>query len=163
MTRVPTRPWKTPDAELRNIRFCDSEGNEVLEWTLNEPAIIECDLLLHRPLQQPNVRVNISSIGGVYLGSTNMIRAGLVVPGQPGTYRLRYILDPMPLADGDYVLQFVIADPGQRKWIWESRQPRAVSVRGCGSAGSILRCDGAWELVEAETPSEKPSPKVIAG
>lgn len=133
---------------LRNMRFCDVQGNEVLEWKADEPAIMECDLVLHRQTNPVNVQVNISTIGGVYIGTTDTNKQGLTLPTEPGTYGLRFMLDPLVLADGEYAIRLNMFDIEQKKLLWSIRQPRMVSVSGGGAAGAIIRFNPQWKVVD---------------
>ena len=145
-----TPEQKNTDADVRNIRLCNSQGQEVLEWKAREPAVIEFDLTLYGRFDLAEVQINISSLGGVYLGTADSYRQGLRIASEPGTHRLRFTLDPMPLADGDYSLDFTVfgADDHQR-CLWASRQSRIVSVRGSNIVGPNITCDGRWEILEA--------------
>ena len=135
-------------AELRDVRLCDADGKEVLQWTARQPAVVECQLIVHEPVEQPAVVVCVSTLSGVYLGAAHSKRQGLVLPTEPGTYPLRFTFDPMPLSDGEYSLEFQVRDVATRRRLWTSAQPRVVSIRGTGFLGTIVPCDGQWELME---------------
>ncbi len=136
------------DAEIRNIRMCNQEGHEVLEWTGREPAVIDCEVVLKKPAQDAVLLVNVSSIAGVYLGTANSARQGLSLPQQPGSYKVRFTLSPMLLADGEYNLVVCVHDAATNSRLWMPRHPRTISIRGGGGAGAIVHMDGQWELLE---------------
>ena len=134
------------EIELRNTHFRDVQGNEILDWKADEPAILACDLVIHRRINPFKVQVNITTIGGTYIGTTDSDKQGLAMPTDPGTYCLRFTLDPLVLADGEYAIRLNIFDTEQKKLIWSIRQPRMVSISGGGSAGAIVRFDAKWEV-----------------
>ena len=131
-------------AELRDIGIFDTDGQEVHAWQVRQPGVVECDLVVHQPVEKLSVLMNVSSIGEQYLGTAN---SGPLKNLASGTHRLRFTLDPMPLNDGDYLLNFSIhTGPMQNECVWSIRQPRTVTVTG-GFAGSMIRMDGPWEMV----------------
>ncbi len=138
------------DAEIRNIALLDEDGNEQLRWHIHRPGVIAFDLTLHNPVDQPSVLINLLDIGGAYLGTANSRRAGLELPDQPGTYRVQFALDPMPLANGDYMLELVVRDgPDQEHLLWQIRHPYMVTVDGSKYLGDMITCDGRWEMIDA--------------
>jgi len=139
---------QTSEAELRNIRFCNVQGDEVLEWKADQPAIIECDLVLNEHVDALSAQVNIVNLGGVYVGTSSSHNHGLDLPSQPGVYSLRFTLDPIVLADGDYSIELKIFDSNQEHLIWALRQPIIASVRGGGAMGAIVRLDAQWEVTD---------------
>jgi len=140
------------DAEVRNITLLDESGQEQLHWQLHRPGVIEFDLTLHRDVDQPSILINLSTIGGVYIGTANSMRAGMTLPDKAGTYRIRFELDPMPLANGDYMLELVVRDgPNQENLLWQIRHPYMVTVEGSRYLGATITCDGSWQVVESHT------------
>ena len=133
-------------AELRNMRFFDLQGKEILDWKASEPAVTQCDLVIHKPIDPATVQINISTLGGTYIGTTDSQKQGATLPTQPGTYTLRLTIDPMVLADGEYSIRFNIIDIETKRFIWSIRQPRVVSIAGGGAAGAILRLNAQWEI-----------------
>jgi len=97
---------KDAAAEICNIRLCNEEGEDVLTWRPGQPAVLECDVVVHRPVESAIVLINISSIGGVYMGTANSWTSDLRLPSEPGTHRVRYVIDSLPLGDGEYTLEF---------------------------------------------------------
>jgi lipopolysaccharide transport system ATP-binding protein len=146
------------DAEIRNIHLCDEGGDEQLHWQYRKPGIVEFDLVLHRDVERPSVLINVSSLSGVYLGTANSLRSYMDMPTRAGTYRMRFALDPMPLVDGDYTLEFVVRDGDeQQHLLWQIRHPYTVSIRGGGFHGGVIAGDGMWQVVEAT-----PAPPTVA-
>ncbi len=142
------------DVDVSDIRLRDSEGKEVLELPSRQPAVITFDLTLHRPLQAARVLINISDLGGTYIGTVNSKAHGLVIPETPGKYHMRFTMDPMPLADGDFAFRMtVMAGEGQPVCVWAAPQPRVISVRGSDTAGGVILCDGSWEITESAPSS----------
>ena len=136
-------------AEIRNIRLCNTEGQEVLQWQVSQPGVLEFEVVLHRAVEQPVVLINFSSLGGAYLGTVNSSHSSQqVIPSEPGTYPMRYTLDPNPLAEGDYLFSPQVREEGGRICLWAPSQPRALTVAGPGNFGSLLRFHGTWEVVE---------------
>lgn len=142
------------EAEIRNVRLCDDQGREVLEWRVHQPGGVEFDVVLHRDCVQPSLQINIATISGTYLTTANSRRSALQLPSKAGVHRVRFLLDPMPLADGDYTLEFNIRDGAEQEHLlWQIRHPYTVSVRGGKHIGGIIHGDGPWQLVEVmESP-----------
>ncbi len=136
-------------AEVRNIRLCDEQGQEVLEWQQGQPGIMEFELVLHQQVEDsPIVQINFTSLGGVYLGTTNTRQDGPVVPKQPGCYPMRFRLDPNPLAEGDYLITPQVWEATGQTCLWTPTQPRTLSVRGTGSVGALVAFRSQWDVME---------------
>jgi lipopolysaccharide transport system ATP-binding protein len=135
-------------AIIRNVRLIDADGRETLEWKVGQPGVLELDLVVRQRMGPPVVSVNFTTVGGVFLGGTSS--KGLELPGEPGTYRMRFVYDPMPLADGDFSMDARIFDTaGPWQTVGGGRLPRTLSVRGERSAGQIIQCHGQWEVLPA--------------
>lgn len=143
-----SRAAETAEAELHNVRLCDSEGHDVLQWTSGAPAGVEFDLIIKRPLSAPRVQVNLHhNYGGAYLGTADSFLQGTTLPTEVGRYTIRFTLDPMPLADGEYSLEIKILDGRiAPRFVGEAYQPIPLSVRGSKSYGGVIRCEGHWEV-----------------
>ena len=136
----------TADAHVRNIRFCDVAGNEVLEWDTGHPGIIECEVVITRPLEWPQLMVHLSGLGGQWLGTVNSEDLA-DIPANPGHYHIRIALDPIPFYNGDFEASFELRDRGDAmRVVWQSRQPRVVTVRDPVVRGSGVRCDSTWTV-----------------
>lgn len=137
------------EAEIKNIRLCDAGGEEVSTWLIQQPATIECDLVIHRSLKEAGVLVKFFTVPGVFLGNTgSRTSGGLQTASEPGVYRLKLTLDPLPFGCGDYVLHFFVYDYARRPAVvYEMPHPRMVSVRGGSFGSSLVDCTGRWELV----------------
>jgi len=150
------------DAEIRNIHLCDESGAEQLQWHANRPGLIEFDLVLNRDLDQPSILINIGTLSGVYLGTSNTQRSYLKMPTKMGVYRMRFAMEPMPMVDGDYTFEFIIRDgPEQEHLIWQIRHPFTVSVRGSGHTAGIISADGLWNVIEShprDVATKSPAP-----
>jgi len=104
---------------------------------------------MHEPVENAYVHLNFSSANGIFLGGAQTYQH-LALPTRPGTYRLRYVMDPMPLADAEYQVEFKIYDLAREELLlWSMKQPRMFSVRGGGVGTSLIRLKGSWAEVEA--------------
>jgi lipopolysaccharide transport system ATP-binding protein len=145
-------------ALLRNVRLIDADGRETLEWKLGQPGVMEFDLVVRQPMGRPVINISFSTVGGIYLCSA--LSRGFDVPGEPGTYRVRFIFDPMPLADGDYTIDTRIFNTDDHGCVGGGRMHRTVSVRGGRTFGQLIECNGQWELLEKPvvTPASPAGP-----
>lgn len=151
---------RNDQVELRDITFRDVAGDEVEKWIVHQPGVIDCNLIIKQRIEDPNVVIKIFDIRGMYLGTAGSTRSGLVIPSEPGRYHVRFTLEPMPLTDGDYAIHFFVYDKSQPvPCIWEMRQPRMISVRGGSIGGSVVHCDGQWELIGSDAPRLTPQPQ----
>ena len=141
------------DAWVRHIRFCDETGAEVDKWIVHQPAVIQCELVINRHVERPNVVLKFFDVRGLYLGTTGTSRSDLELSSEPGVYRLRFTLDPMPFVDGDYAVQFLVYDqarPLEQRCLWQIGQAHMISVRGGDIGGALLHCDGRWQFADAD-------------
>jgi len=149
------------DAELKRVVLLDEAGRETTRWQRGSPVIIELDYLVHRPLDAPHIQFNVSTVGGVYLGTTSSRVGGRQIPNQPGSYRMRFSLDVNALSDGDYLVTLEIMDPARARCVWATAQHYAISIRGTGPSGIIVRIENKWELLP--TPSDDRALAAVRG
>ena len=142
-------------AELRNIRFCDLDGREVLEWKIRQPAVIEFDLVIHRFDIHSGLIINIATVGGNYLGTVATGFNELGTPHRPGTYRIRLVIEPMRLDEGDYSFGFELWN---QKVIWALRQPRVISIKGSGKVTAPVIFDGQFSMLRDVTSESATGP-----
>lgn len=148
-------------AEVLDFRVCNADGEEVLTWAVGEPGLIEVDVMLHRPFKDFALLLNFESISGQYVGTATSALQGLVPgPTKPGKHTLRYLMDPMPFAEGDFSVWTQIHEGEmQRDCVWGSPHPRTLSVRG-GHPGGVVSCVGHWEVY---SPPQVPRQLVMPG
>ena len=134
-------------ADVREIKLCDAQGNEQLEWRAGEAGYLEFELHVRKQYVAVQAGVNWKTLGGVYIGTFHSSRQVHSLAEKPGVYRIRIQIDPMPLADGDYEIELHIygANPDEGYVnIWETRQPRIVPIRGNEPSGQIVLFQGNW-------------------
>ena len=137
---------------IANVKLCDADGVEKLEWLVGKPGCIEFDVEVVSPLRKPSIIMNFSSISGTYVATANSLsKQGFLIdiPCVPGRHRMRYSFDPMPFADGDYFIEFKLCEGVGHDYhvVWASTQPRAISIRGDGWKGGFVNCDGGWAVL----------------
>jgi lipopolysaccharide transport system ATP-binding protein len=135
--------------EIRDMRLCNQAGQEVPEWRVGEPCAIEFELVVHVERAAEHVAINISTLGGVYVGTIHSSRQIESMARHPGVYRVRLDVPVMPLDDGDYGFEFQVFgydEAWNYKTFWHSRQPRVVAVRGPEAGGQIVRFAGQWQV-----------------
>jgi ABC-type polysaccharide/polyol phosphate transport system ATPase subunit len=144
-------------AEVRHIHLCDAEGQEVLDWQALQPAGVAMEVFLRQPTARLYAVISFQTVNGVFLGSASSLRQGFTVPGHVGLHQMRFILDPNPLAGGDYLVQVKLYaqdpqhDDADPICIWHNRQPRPLSVRGDRTSGALIRCQGVWHTSSQPT------------
>jgi lipopolysaccharide transport system ATP-binding protein len=139
------------DAEVRNMRFLNHHDEEILTWPVREPAIIEMVYIVRRKIDTPSIIINISSLGGTYLGSLNSLFDGVSLPDEPGEYRVRAVYDPMPLNNGVYSLVSKVHEfEDQRHCVWAARDARRVTVEGAHYSGTTLFIEGQWDIQKTQ-------------
>ncbi len=156
---APDQESESAETFIRNIRTLDMNGDESLEWRSRQPRIIECDLIVRRPLGDLTVLLNLETISNTYISTAATHLQNVALPSLPGTYRLRFTIDPMPLADGEFRLMFKVFDLTTDRCVWAQAQPRNFSVRGSGVVGPLINLTGQWQvrpLLTADAATEAP-------
>lgn len=149
------------DAEIRDICLLDAEGREVLDWKVRQPSMIEFELVLRKHVDEPSVIINVASLGGVHLGTINSQYDGLVIPSEPGGYRVRCLLDPMPLNDGNFSLECKVhSGADQMVCVWSAAEPLRVGIRGGRVVDTLVVFDGQWTVRhDTAMPGAAPTPR----
>jgi len=143
-------------AEIRNIRLCDVDGNERLEWRVGEPGCLEFELIVRKQWEAVQVGINLSTLGGVFVGTIHSSEQAFTIAPKPGTYRVRMMIDPLPLGDGDYGLEIQVFAGSYMGLdyhaVWQTRQPRVVPIRGNEPTGQIVNFDATWQWEPVVAP-----------
>jgi len=133
--------------EIRQPVLCNAEGEPVLVWKARQPSSLEFDVVVTQPLDDYTILLNINTIGGTHIGTAASFREKFESPCKPGTYHVRFTLDPMILADGEYSLELKVNDMASGNCLWANGHPIVASVRGSGIVGPPITGDGTWEIV----------------
>jgi len=141
--------------DVRNVRIGTRDGGLNGEWRVGVPGYIEFDLEAKGKYASDHVLVNLSTIGGLYLGTINSIVIGPTQTGDPGRYRVSVEISPMQLADGDYMVDIHICGYDESrnleyKCYWQMPQPRVISVRGGMPGGQLIEFESRWNIKRVE-------------
>ncbi len=141
---------------LRDIRFLNEDGAEVIEASSGGPLVIEAELVVRTAMDRLVVLINFQTLSGVYLGTASSMDAGIPESYTAGVHRVRFRMDRMPLGDGDYNLEFKVCDRATVQCIWDLRQPRPLSVRTSGGVNAPVVFEGVWEASTVREAARSP-------
>jgi len=138
-----TQQVNNSSVTVREMRLVNSEGKETVDFALGEPIRVEFIIDLPTPLPHTFVQINFKGISGVYLGSAVSSSQKVILPKIPGVWKLVYTLDPNPLAQGEFQLEYKVLS--EQNWLCTSLQPRIITIRGGHVLGSLVNFAGRWD------------------
>lgn len=102
------------EIELLNITLLDSTGQEIEEIISGEALRIRVRLLVHQPIEKPEIVIGTHTTDFVYLtaGSTSVFESR--PDFEAGTHEIEYCIPSFPLVAGSYCARLAVFDANGR-------------------------------------------------
>jgi len=144
------REWGTGEVHVSGARLLGAEGQERGRFGSGEPLTVLLTLVTEQPVASPRMSLELREAGGGLVGAAQQDLGELGWDGVPGEQVLRFEIEQLPLAEGDFQVSVTLANPeGTRRYhrvdgVAEFAVESADDVRG------LMRVDGRWSLEESE-------------
>jgi ABC-type polysaccharide/polyol phosphate transport system ATPase subunit len=142
------REWGTGEARIVSAHLLDDDGEERSQFASGEAVTVRLVVAADAGLAAPRVSLEVRDDGGLVLGGSSQDTAALGWNGGARMGELRFRLERLPLADGQFHLRFALADAADGRLLHTLDDAvRFFVFPAGGETGSVL-LDGAWSLQE---------------
>jgi hypothetical protein len=142
------REWGTGEARIVSAQLLDDAGEERTQFASGEPLTVRLVVAADAGLAAPHVSLEVRDDGGLVLGGSAKDTAELGWNGGAGTRELRFRLDRLPLADGQFHLRFALADAADGRLLHTLDDAVRFFVFPSGAETGSVLLDGSWSMQE---------------
>lgn len=130
------------EVRMRSVEFLDGEGNPGV-LTAGTPCRVRMHFHAREPVREVELGLAFHHESGLILSGPNSRESGVLYDIEPGDGFADFLLDPMPLLPGTYMLTTAFVDKGHT-YDYADREV-TFNVRGTGMDGNgLLRISGSW-------------------
>jgi ABC-type polysaccharide/polyol phosphate transport system ATPase subunit len=152
------REWGSGEARIVTAELLDADGGERAQFASGEPMTVRLLVEADAGVAAPRVSLELRDDGGAVLGAVAQETSELGWDGGAGTRELRFRLDRLPLADGQFHLRFALADAQTGKLLHTLDDAVRFFVFPAGAETGAVLLDGAWSLQEIAPAAPTPTP-----
>jgi ABC-2 type transport system ATP-binding protein len=145
--------WGSGEVRVADVKLEDANGASRKQFHSGEPLIALLRLESTETCPAPRLSLELHAAGGGLLGATVLELAELGWSASPGSRRVRFELDSLPLTEGRFQLSVALTGPGGSVY---HRLLKAAEfyVYPEGEARGSLRLEGQWTLADEPTAVE---------
>ena len=148
------REWGTGEVRIADAALLGPEGSPRRQFLSGEAMTLWLRVVAERPVPAARVSFELRDDGGVLLAAGAQDTAELAWHDQPGEYVLRFDVERLPLAEGQFHLRLGLADEsGERLYHWLDDALQFIVYPAAGERGP-LRLEGTWSTEEIEAAAE---------
>jgi hypothetical protein len=148
------REWGSGEARIVAAHLLDSAGEPRTQFAAGEPVTVALVVDAQPQVAAPKVSLELRDDGGLVLGSVAQQTGELGWNGTGGERELRFQLDRLPLADGQFHLRVALADSESGKLLHSFDDALRFFVFPAGDETGAVLLDGTWTLQEIGRPAE---------
>jgi ABC-type polysaccharide/polyol phosphate transport system ATPase subunit len=142
------RSWGDLRARIAEVALLDGDGDERLQFAAGEPLVVRLRVVADEPLPAPPLTLELRDDHGILLASTTQDTAALGWEERSGETTIRFALDRLPLADGNFHLRVGLGEHHV------SDDAAQFVVVPAGGERGVLLLDGRWSMEETAAPAE---------
>jgi len=149
--------WGGGEAKIVAARLLDRDGDERKQYAAGEPFILELVVAAEANVPAPRVSVELRDSDGVTLGSVSAETETLGWDGRAGERVLRFELEHLPLADGQFHLRCVLVDPTGDRLLHSLEDAVRFFVFPAGVETGAVLLAGRWSMqeIDGSAPTSK--------
>ena len=148
------REWGSGEVRIASVELSGVDGETRTRFLSGEPLTITLQLQGEQAVPAPVLSLEVRDSGGSLLGANQRNLGELGWDGAPGDRELRFVLERLPLGEGEFQISVALTDAvGTRRY---HRVDGAVHfvVEPSDHARGALLLDGDWALDDAESSVE---------
>ena len=139
---------------IEKVSVLAADGRPLPLLSSHDPAVIQVEYTMKRPIADARVGFNISNSQDLVLAGTSADQV-LALPPTVGSGKVRFTVPSIPFGPGDYHVSVAITDPDGL--ITYDLADRATTLRvrpGAIEVAGLVRLEGSWEraALELEQP-----------
>jgi ABC-type polysaccharide/polyol phosphate transport system ATPase subunit len=144
------REWGSGEVHVEEVTIEDADGRPSEELASGEPMTVRVRLVVETPVPAPRLSLELRESGGSLLGASGIDLERLGWLSEPGERFLRFSVERLPLAAGDFQVGITLTDDSGSKRYHRMDRAAQFSVRADGRSAGVLRFEGDWATEGAE-------------
>jgi hypothetical protein len=152
------REWGSGEARVVAAQLVDAAGEPRTQFAAGEPVTVELVVEAQPQVAAPKVSLELRDDGGLVLGTVAQETAELGWNGDGGERELRFRLERLPLADGQFHLRVALADSGSGRLLHSFDDALRFFVFPAGEETGAVLLDGTWTMQEIAPGAQIPRP-----
>jgi len=152
------REWGTGEARIVAAQLLDAGGEPRTQFAAGEPVTVELVVEAQPQVAAPKVSLELRDDGGLVLGAVAQETSELGWNGDGGERELRFRLERLPLADGQFHLRVALADSASGGLLHSFDDALRFFVFPAGDETGAVLLDGTWTMQEIAPGAQIPRP-----
>ncbi len=145
------REWGSGEATIVSARVLDGDGEPRVQFASGEPIIVELLTAADAGVAPPSVSLELRDKGGLVLGGVVASTAELGWGAGPGERLLRFEVDRLPLAEGQFHLRCALIDAEGGRLLDLHEDATRFFVFAAGPETGAVLLEGRWTVQEIGT------------
>jgi Wzt-like putative exopolysaccharide export protein len=139
------REWGSGEVRVEDVRIEAPDGRPAQRFSPSDPMVVRLRLRAEAPVAAPRLSLELRDSGGSLLGSSALDLDEVGWSGEPSEQSLRFSIESLPLAAGEFQLGITLTDRGGSRRYHRMDKAAEFSVIADDSARGMLRFEGEWE------------------
>jgi hypothetical protein len=139
-------------------QLLDAGGEPRTQFAAGEPVTVELVVEAQPQVAAPKVSLELRDDGGLVLGAVAQETSELGWNGDGGERELRFRLERLPLADGQFHLRVALADSASGGLLHSFDDALRFFVFPAGDETGAVLLDGTWTMQEIAPGAQIPRP-----
>jgi ABC-type polysaccharide/polyol phosphate transport system ATPase subunit len=143
------REWGSGEVRVGTVQLFGADGEPRAHFISGEPVTIALQLVGERPVDAPVLSLEVRDADGSLLGADRQDVGELGWDGVPGERELRFLLDRLPLGEGEFQVSVGLTDAAGTRQYHRVDGAARFAVQSSDHARGAVLLDGEWSLADA--------------
>jgi len=143
------REWGSGEVRVGAVQLLGANGEPRVQFISGEPVTIVLQLVGERPVGAPVLSLELRDADGALLGADRQDVGELGWDGAPGERELRFLLEKLPLGEGEFQVSVALTDAAGTRQYHRVDGAVRFAVQSSDHARGAVLLDGEWSLVDA--------------
>jgi ABC-type polysaccharide/polyol phosphate transport system ATPase subunit len=144
------REWGSGEVSVAAVRIEGPDGRPTQRFASGDPMTVRLRLVAEAPVPAPRLSLELRDSGGSLLGASMIALDEVGWNAEPGERSLRFSVERLPLAGGEFQLGITLTDNSGSKRYHRMDRAADFSVVAADNSRGLLRFEGEWEAEGAE-------------
>jgi ABC-type polysaccharide/polyol phosphate transport system ATPase subunit len=144
------REWGSGEVRIGGVLLIGTDGEPRTRFASGEPVAIALQLVGEHPVPAPVLSLEVRDSDGSLLGANQQDLGELGWDGAPGARELRFLLEKLPLGEGDFQISVALTDAAGTRQYHRVDGAAHFAVDSSDHARGAVLLDGEWTLADAE-------------
>ena len=148
------REWGSGEVRVAGVWLAGTDAEPRTRFVSGEPVTITLQLHGERPVPAPVLSLEVRDSNGSLLGANQRNLGELGWDGAPGDRELRFVLERLPLGEGEFQISVALTDAAGTQRYHRVDGALRFEVAASDHARGALLLDGDWVLADAQDKVE---------